>query len=78
MITKRIIVDPRILAGKPVVKGTRVSVELVLKKLAVNPDLKDFFAAYPRLTVNDVKACLDYAQSVVSNETIHSHEMAFR
>jgi len=67
MITKRIVVDPRILAGKPVVKGTRVPVELVLKKLAVNPDLKDFFAAYPRLTVDDVKACLDYAQPVVFN-----------
>lgn len=60
MSKKYIIVDPKILAGKPVVKGTRVPVELVLKKLAINPDLKDLFAAYPRLTVDDVKACLNY------------------
>lgn len=78
MAMKRIIVNPKILAGKPVVKGTRVPVELVLKKLATNPNLKDFFAAYPRLTIADVKACLDYARSVIANETIHSHEMAYR
>ncbi len=59
----RIIVDPAILVGKPVVKGTRIPVELVLKHLAQNPDLEDLFAAYPRLTVEDVKACLAYAQA---------------
>ncbi len=56
----RIVRDPRILAGKPVVKGTRVPVELVLAHLAENPDLDDLFAAYPRLKVKDVQACLAY------------------
>ena len=61
----RIIQDPDILVGKPVIKGTRISVELVLGHLAHNPDLNELFAAYPHLTVADVQACLAYAQAVV-------------
>jgi uncharacterized protein (DUF433 family) len=61
----RIIRDPNILVGKPVVKGTRIPVELVLAKLAANPDLGELFADYPRLTVDDVRACLDYARALV-------------
>jgi uncharacterized protein (DUF433 family) len=64
----RIITNPKILVGKPVVKGTRIPVELVLAHLAENPDLDDLFAAYPRLTVDDVKACLAYAQRAVGAE----------
>ncbi len=62
---ERIVRDAKILAGKPVVKGTRVPVELVLAHLAQNPDLDDLFAAYPRLKVKDVQACLAYAQRAV-------------
>jgi uncharacterized protein (DUF433 family) len=61
----RITRDPAILVGKPVVRGTRIPVELVLAKLAANPDLDDLFADYPRLTVDDVRACLDYARRLV-------------
>ena len=64
----RIVKDPEILAGKPVVRGTRIPVELVLAKLARNPDLNELFEDYPRLTVEDVKACLDYARSLVERE----------
>jgi uncharacterized protein (DUF433 family) len=62
----RIIQDPAIMAGKPVVKGTRVPVERVLAHLAENPDLDDLFAAFPHLTLEDVKACLAYAQAKVA------------
>lgn len=62
----RIVRDPAVLAGKPVVRGTRIPVELVLAKLAANPDLKDLFADYPRLTVEDVQACLEYATELVA------------
>ena len=58
----RIIQDPDVLVGKPVIKGTRIPVELVPAKLAANPDLTDLFQEYPRLTVDDVKARLTYAQ----------------
>ena len=64
----RIIQDPAILVGKPVVKGTRIPVELVLAKLAANPDLNDLFADYPRLTIDDVRACLDYARRLVERQ----------
>ena len=56
-----IVTDPRILAGKPVVKGTRIAVDLVLEELSHNPDVNELLAAHPALTRDDVKACLAYA-----------------
>lgn len=67
----RIVIDPEIMVGKPVVRGTRIPVELVLKRLAQNPDLDALREAYPRLTVEDIKACLEYAQGLVEGETIY-------
>jgi uncharacterized protein (DUF433 family) len=70
----RIVQDPAILSGKPVVKGTRISVGVVLDYLANNPDFKELFADYPRLTMDDVKACLAFAQALVeltSRETLN-------
>lgn len=58
------------LVGKPVVKGMRIPVELALKHLAQNPDLADFFAADPQLTIEDVKACLAYAGALVEGEHV--------
>ncbi len=62
---QRISRDPAVLAGKPVVRGTRIPVERVIGHLASNPDLTDLFGAYPELTIDDVKACLRYAQAAV-------------
>jgi uncharacterized protein (DUF433 family) len=59
---ERITSDPAIMVGKPVVRGTRIPVELVLGHLAENPDLDDLFGAYPQLTIDDIRACLAYAQ----------------
>jgi uncharacterized protein (DUF433 family) len=67
-LSERIIQDPDILVGKPVIKGTRIPVELVLAKLAANLDLTELFQDYPRLTVDDVKACLTYAQDLVAKQ----------
>lgn len=64
----RIIQDPTILAGKPVIRGTRIPVEVVLEYLAHNPDFVELFADYPRLTMDDVKACLEYARMLVQEE----------
>lgn len=69
----RIIVDPRILAGKPVIKGTRIPVELVLEYLATDPQIDTLYAAFPRLTLEDVKACLSYAHEVVEAEKLKHH-----
>ena len=62
----RIITDPQIMAGKPVVKGTRIPVQRVIDHLAHKPDLDDLFATYPELTLEDVKACLQYAGAALS------------
>jgi len=55
-----ITVDRKVLVGKLVIKGTRMPVELVLAKLAANPNLDEFFLDYPELTIDQVKACLEY------------------
>ncbi len=67
----RIVIDPEILAGKPVVRGTRIPVELVLKRLAQDLDLQALFESYPRLTSEDVKACLEYAEGLVEDEEVY-------
>lgn len=64
-IAPRITIDPEVMVGKPVIAGTRMPVELVLIKLAVNPNLDDFFRNYPELTMDDVKAALRYAATAV-------------
>ena len=69
-IADGITVDPRVMVGKPVIKGTRMPVELVLAKLAANPDLEEFFTDYPELTVEQVKACLQYASTLVQRDTL--------
>ncbi len=66
----RIVVDPEIMAGKPVVNGTRIPVELVLKRLAHDLDTETLLRAYPRLTREDVKACLAYAHELVKGEAV--------
>ncbi len=70
----RIIVDPKILAGKPVIKGTRIPVEIVLQHLAFDLDLQTLFADYPQLTEEDVKACLTYAETLVEQEEVYPLE----
>lgn len=65
---ERIVRDPAVMVGKPVVKGTRIPVERVIAHLAHTPDLADLFAAYPELTIEDVKACLQYAHTAVEHE----------
>ena len=67
---ERIVVDPDVLVGKPVVRGTRIPVELVLRYLEDNPDVAELFAAFPRLTPEDVKACLAYARALVQGEDV--------
>ncbi len=64
----RIAQDPRVMVGKPVVRGTRIPVERVIAHLAHTPDLADLFAAYPELTVEDVKAVLRYAHAAVARQ----------
>jgi uncharacterized protein (DUF433 family) len=58
----RIVIDPKIMLGKPTIRGTRIPVELVLEQLSYDLDPAELYAAYPRLTEDDVKACIAYAR----------------
>ena len=56
-----IIVDPEIMMGKPVIRGTRITVELVLEKLAAGETEEQLLAAHPRLTREGIHAALAYS-----------------
>ena len=70
--TERISQDPAVLVGKPVIHGTRISVELILDWLSGNLDLEEFFTAYPHLTVEDVQAALAFARNAVRADYLRS------
>jgi uncharacterized protein (DUF433 family) len=60
----RIVVDPEILAGNPIIKGTRISVDLIMDRLADGWTLEDILAAYPRVTRADVLAAIGFVTEV--------------
>jgi uncharacterized protein (DUF433 family) len=57
----RVEINPKIMLGKPVIRGTRIPVELIVRKLPEGADEKSILEAYPKLTSNDVHAALRYA-----------------
>ncbi|MBI3307239.1 MAG: DUF433 domain-containing protein [Candidatus Omnitrophica bacterium] len=67
-ITDRIQVNPKIMMGKPVIKGTRVTVELILRKLSEGAAEADILDAYPRLTREGIQAAIRYAADTVAHE----------
>jgi uncharacterized protein (DUF433 family) len=71
-MTGRIEIDPSVMQGKPVVRNTRIPVELLLRKLAEGATLDDLMDAYPRLTKQDIQACLEYAANALAHEEIFS------
>ena len=72
----RIAIDPKILVGKPVVKGTRISVELVIDLLAAGWTAEQIIDSYPNLTVEDIRACLAYAGELLHSERVFPLEPA--
>lgn len=70
MIHDRIEVSPNVMVGKPVIRGTRVPVELILRKLAEGATEADILDAYPHLVGEDVRAAIAYAADVVAREDL--------
>lgn len=68
--TEYIEASPDIMLGKPVIKGTRITVELIIQRLSEGASHEQLLAAYPKLAINDILAALAYASEVISNETI--------
>ena len=69
-VANRIEVNSEVMQGKPVIRGTRITVELLLRKLAEGAKTEDLLDAYPRLVVEDIHAALDYAADAIAHETI--------
>jgi len=70
-LLNRIIINPKIMAGKPIIKGTRIPVEQVLTILAQGLTIKQILEEYPHLTKEDVMAALLYAAKVMSKEEVY-------
>jgi len=64
-------IDSQILVGKPVVKGTRITVELVLDLMAKGWTQEQILENYPTLTAEDIRACLAYASEVLQSERVY-------
>ncbi len=67
---ERILMDPNVMMGKPVIRGTRVPVELILRKLSEGASEVELIDGYPTLTSADVKAAIRYAADMVAHEEI--------
>ena len=67
----RIIIDPAVLVGKPVIRGTRLAVEFIIDLLALGWSEADILKNYPGLTSEDIRACLAYASAVLHAEKIY-------
>lgn len=65
--------NPKILGGKPVIRGTRIPVYLVLELLSAGYDFKRIMEAYPTLKEEDIKAAVEYAAKIVKNEEVFEY-----
>ncbi|MFH1114772.1 MAG: DUF433 domain-containing protein [Pseudomonadota bacterium] len=72
---KRIVIDPEILVGKPVIRGSRLSVEFIVGLMAHGWSEDDILGNYPGLTVDDLHACLAYARMVLQAEKVYPLEL---
>ena len=66
LLSERIVLDPEVLAGKPVIRGTRLAVGFILELLAAGQSENEILTNYPRLTREDILACLLYRKSGIS------------
>ena len=73
---ERIVIDPGILVGKPVVKGTRLAVEFVVDLLAQGWSEAEILRNYPGLTHEDIQACLSYASAMLRTERVYPFELS--
>jgi uncharacterized protein (DUF433 family) len=69
-LVQRISLDPKVMTGKPVIRGTRVPVELIVRMLAQGISEGDILREYPRLQPDDIRAALAYAAQVLAHEDV--------
>ena len=74
MTHARISIDPAVMMGKPCVKGSRITVELILRKLGAGRSFADLLEAYPQLTEDDIRAAFAFAADYLEHETVIAAE----
>jgi uncharacterized protein (DUF433 family) len=67
-----IVSDPEVMMGKPLIRGTRITVELILEKLAHGESIEAILEAHPRLTREKVLAAIDYAVKVLKSDVVYT------
>ena len=70
LVLDRIVINPRVMTGKPVIRGTRIPVELIVKMLAQGISEGEILEEYPHLTIEDIQAALFYAAQMLSQDEI--------
>lgn len=71
MACQMIVSDPKILFGKPVIAGTRISVELVLEELGAGMSIEEFLREYPHINRDQVLEAIRYASQAIRNDVIY-------
>lgn len=74
-MSDRIEINPSVLEGKPVIRNTRIPVELLLRKLSEGATIVQLLDAYPRITEEDIRACLAYAADTIGDESVYSFNL---
>jgi uncharacterized protein (DUF433 family) len=67
-MSERVVINPEICNGRPVIRGTRITVQSVLEFLAAGDSVEEILAEFPGLVREDVQACLDYASRLMANQ----------
>ena len=75
-LLRRITADPEIFDGKPIIRGMRISVEMILSLLTQGETVGDILDDYPELKHEDILACLAYAHAVIANDTLDEIRVA--
>jgi uncharacterized protein (DUF433 family) len=68
---ERIVIDPEVLVGKPIIKGTRISVEFVIDLLAKGWTVEQILKEFDHLKAQDIQACLAYASEIIKSDQIY-------
>jgi len=70
VVHERIEINPKVMVGKPVIRGTRVTVELILRKLGAGMTTDEIIADHPRLTIEDIRAAQAFAADYLADEEL--------
>jgi uncharacterized protein (DUF433 family) len=68
IINERIEINPGVMMGKPVIRGTRIPIELILRKLSEKATVEDLIEAYPQLVAEDIQAAIRFAADTLAHE----------